>query len=112
LVVEEEHGYFAAIDPLLTPELEQEGLAREVISRVQRMRKEAGLAVSDRIRLWISGDQEVLGAVSVHRDWIAEEVLATAVSIGNAGAANEPKLARQSVDLDGIHADLALTKDE
>ncbi|MEP6991287.1 MAG: class I tRNA ligase family protein, partial [bacterium] len=55
LIVEEEHGYFAAIDVALTPELEREGLAREVISRVQRMRKEAGLAVSYRIRLRIDG---------------------------------------------------------
>ncbi len=112
LVVEEEHGYFAAIDPVLTPELEREGLAREVISRVQRMRKEAGLAVSDRITLWIGGDSPVLEAVSAHRDWIAEEVLATTTFIGDVGHAKEHKLARQSVDLDGIHADLALTRDE
>ena len=112
LIVEEERGYFAAIDPVLTPELEREGLAREVISRVQRMRKEAGLAVSDRISLWIGGDPPVLEAASGHRDWIAEEVLATVVFIGDAGQAKENKLARQSVDLDGIHADLALTRDE
>ena len=112
LVVEEEHGFFAAIDPVLTPELEREGLAREVISRVQRMRKEAGLAVSDRIRLWIDGDPSVLEAVRAHCDWIAEEVLATATFIDESGQASEHKLARQTVDLDGIHADLALTRDE
>ena len=112
LVVEEEHGYFAAIDPVLTPALEQEGLAREVISRVQRMRKEAGLAVSDRIRLWIGGDAVVLEAARTHQDWIAEEVLATALTFGVAEEASQHKLARQSVDLDGIHADLALTRDE
>ena len=51
LAVQEDGGFFAAIDPTVTPELRREGQAREVISRVQRMRKEAGLAVSDRIVL-------------------------------------------------------------
>ena len=112
LVVEEERGYFAAIDPVLTPALEREGLAREVISRVQRMRKEAGLAVSDRIHLWIGGDPSVQEAAQAHREWIADEVLASAVFIGDAGQVSEDKLARQTVDLDGISADLALTRDQ
>jgi isoleucyl-tRNA synthetase len=114
LVVQEEHGYFAAIDPAVTPELRQEGMARELISRVQRMRKDAGLAVSDRIRLVIGGDAEVVEAAATHREWIASEVLATDVVLD--GAAEEQgkgtTLARQRVDLDGIRADLALTKDE
>jgi isoleucyl-tRNA synthetase len=110
LVVQEEHGSFAAIDPAITPELRSEGMARELISRVQRMRKEAGLAVSDRIRLTIQGDEEVLVAATTHRDWIASEVLATDVAIG--GVEGNNTLARQRVDLDGIRADLALTKDE
>jgi len=112
LVVEEERGFFAAIDPALTPALEREGLAREVISRVQRMRKEAGLAVSDRIRLWVAGDAAVLDAAREHREWIADEVLATEITFGDEVRASENMLARQSVDLDGIHAALALTKDE
>jgi isoleucyl-tRNA synthetase len=122
LAVQEERGFFAAIDPAITPELKREGTARELISRVQRMRKEAGLAVSDRIRLSIVGDADVTEAVEEHRAWIAEEVLATELVVG-AGRQGERqgewntaqlkgKLARRSVDLDGIHADLALTKDE
>ena len=112
LVVQEQHGYFAAIDPAITPALRAEGVAREVISRVQRMRKEAGLAVSDRIHLWISGDAPVRDAADTHRAWIADEVLATALIIGEAPQQMRHTLARQTVDLDGIRADLALTKDE
>ncbi len=112
LIVEEEHGYFAAIDVALTPELEREGLARELISRVQRMRKEAGLAVSDRIRLRIDGDDAVVSAARAYRAWIADEVLATSMTIGDEAQEEGHMLARQSVDLDGIRADLALTKDE
>jgi isoleucyl-tRNA synthetase len=111
LVVQEQHGVFAAIDPTITPELRLEGVAREVISRVQRMRKEAGLAVSDRIRLWLAGDALVREAADTHRAWIADEVLATTLVV------DEPQhgdntLVRQTVDLDGIRADLALTRDE
>jgi isoleucyl-tRNA synthetase len=112
LVVEEEHGFFAAIDPAITPALKREGLAREMVSRVQRMRKDAGLAVSDRIRLSIGGDALVLEAAAEHREWIADEVLATHVAIGDEGQDTVKMLARQPVDLDGIRADLALTKDE
>jgi isoleucyl-tRNA synthetase len=111
LVVEEQHGFFAAIDPVITSALKREGQARELISRVQRMRKDAGLAVSDRIRLAITGSDEGLDAAREHRDWIADEVLATRVSIG-AEVQTDHKLARQPVDLDGVHLDLALTKDE
>jgi isoleucyl-tRNA synthetase len=109
-VVQEEHGFFAAIDPELTPELRREGMARELISRVQRMRKDAGLAVSDRIRLAVGGDPDVVDAAAVHREWIAGEVLATEIVLG--GDVEGNTLARQRLDLDGIRADLALTRDE
>ena len=110
LVVQEEHGFFAAIDPAISPELRQEGTARELISRVQRMRRDTGLAVSDRIRLAIGGDPAVLAAAATHREWIAGEVLATEVVIG--GEREGTMLAALRVDLDGIQADVALTKDE
>ncbi|MEO7455179.1 MAG: class I tRNA ligase family protein, partial [Gemmatimonadaceae bacterium] len=112
LVVEEEHGFFAAIDPAITPELKREGVAREVISRVQRMRKDAGLSVSDRIRLQVGGDALVQESAREHRDRIAEEVLAAHVAIGEEQVGTQHMLARQTVDLDGIQADLALTRDE
>ena len=76
------------------------------------MRKDAGLAVSDRIRLVIGGDAELVEAATTHREWIASEVLATDVVLGGAPEGEGTMLARQRVDLDGIHADLALTKDE
>ncbi len=110
LVVQEEHGFFAAIDPAISSELRQEGMARELISRVQRMRRDAGLAVSDRIRLAIGGDPAILEAATTHREWIAGEVLATEIVIG--GEREGTTLATRRLDLDGIQADVALTKDE
>jgi isoleucyl-tRNA synthetase len=108
LVVQEAGGYFAAIDPTITPELRREGVAREVISRVQRLRKEAGLAVSDRIVLALDGDDEIVEAVRTHRDRVAAEVLARDVVFGinDAGAYQ----ALQTVDLDGPSVRIALTR--
>ncbi len=110
LLVQEARGYVTAIDPTVTDALRLEGMARELISRVQRMRKEAGLAVSDRIRLAITGDAEVKEALDGHRQWIANEVLATEV-LDDPGSLQD-SLIIQAVDLDGISAHIALTRME
>jgi isoleucyl-tRNA synthetase len=65
------------LDPRLSPELLEEGLAREFNSVLQQARKNAGLDVSDRIRVrFQSNDDGVLSAIHRHRAAIAEEVLA------------------------------------
>ena len=65
------------LDPKLTPELLDEGLAREFNSVLQQARKTAGLDVSDRIRVrFHSSDEGVLSAIHRHKTSIAEEVLA------------------------------------
>jgi isoleucyl-tRNA synthetase len=65
------------LDPELTPELLEEGLAREFNSVLQQARKTAGLEVSDRIRVrFHSSDEGVLSAIHRHQASIAEEVLA------------------------------------
>jgi isoleucyl-tRNA synthetase len=108
LVVQEASGYFAAIDPTVTPELRREGLARELISRIQRMRKDTRLAVSDRIRVTIQGNEEVAEAVAAFRDRIAAEVLALDIRQDGDGAGDHS--AAQTVDLDGITARVAITR--
>jgi isoleucyl-tRNA synthetase len=110
LLVQEAAGFVTAIEPSVTEELRLEGVARELISRVQRMRKEAGLAVSDRIRLAIGGAAEVAAAVSRHGDWIAGEVLATELLL-EPGSLHD-SLISQVVDLDGIEAAIALSRTE
>ena len=60
----------------ITPELACEGLAREILNRVQTQRREAGLDLSDRIRLQVFGDDDLRDAVSTHGAWIGEEALA------------------------------------
>jgi isoleucyl-tRNA synthetase len=97
MLVKEENGYFAAIDAEITPELRMEGIAREFVSRMQRMRKESGFAVSDRITVSAAGNEEVEGALRAHQEWIAEELLAKKFSIGEKIDDN----AARTVDLDG-----------
>ncbi len=108
LVVKEEAGYFAAVDPTITPELRAEGLARELVSRIQRLRKDAGFAVSDRIQVQVVGNAEVEDVVRSFGDYIAREVLAVELRPG-AAITGTPD-ATQSLDLDGRVADVALTR--
>jgi isoleucyl-tRNA synthetase len=71
-------GGYVVLDTHLTPELEAEGLARDVIRAVQDTRKAAGLDVSDRIHLSIAGDADRdIAALLAHESTIAAETLAT-----------------------------------
>jgi isoleucyl-tRNA synthetase len=108
LIVQESSGFVTAIDPTVTEDLRLEGLAREVISRVQRMRKDAGLAVSDRLRLHVSGDADVVAAVSRHGEWIAREVLAT--ELVRDSDSLQDHTAAETLDLDGVTARVAFTR--
>ncbi|MBW8871582.1 MAG: isoleucine--tRNA ligase, partial [Leifsonia sp.] len=72
-------GGFVVLDTHLTPELEAEGLARDVVRAVQQARKDAGLAVGDRISLTIAGDPVAVAAVEAHRGLIEAETLAIAL---------------------------------
>jgi isoleucyl-tRNA synthetase len=66
-----------ALDTAVTPELMREGLAREFVSVMQQARKDAGLEVSDRIKVaWDSEDAEVVAALTAHAAFISDEVLA------------------------------------
>ena len=109
LVVAEHEGYFAAVDPAVTPELRAEGLARELVSRIQRLRKDSGLDVSDRITLAVAGGGEpVRDVLKAHGAWIGSEVLATELE----GVDSLPGTyhATQTIDLDGIAVDVAITR--
>jgi isoleucyl-tRNA synthetase len=65
----------------VTPELAAEGTARDVVRVVQQARRDAGLAVSDRIRLTLGADADVADAIHAHADFIARETLAVAVTV-------------------------------
>ncbi|MBM3125895.1 MAG: isoleucine--tRNA ligase [Chloroflexi bacterium] len=75
--VAEEGPYVAALVTELTPELVQEGLAREFVRRVQDLRKSAELDVADRIELFVEASHALKSAIEIHRGYIQAETLAT-----------------------------------
>ena len=72
----EDSGFLVALDTSLTDALREEGLAREIIRSVQDARKQAGLKVSDRIALSVTGSPDVEATLQRWRDTICEETLA------------------------------------
>ena len=107
LIVKEENGRVVAIDPTITPELRREGIARELVSQLQRLRRDLGFAVSDRIRLRIAAPDEVQLAIGVYNDWIANELLAREIVLGEVQAAQQA----HDLDLDGSPVRVAITKE-
>ena len=73
-----------ALDVNVSPALAREGLARELVSRIQNLRKDTGLEVTDRIDLRVSAPAEVAAAVADHRDYIIEETLADSLEVTDA----------------------------
>jgi isoleucyl-tRNA synthetase len=90
--------FVAALDPQLSDALRHEGTAREVVNRIQRLRKEAGYVYTDRIGVWMDGGEAVLEAVRPHAEFIRGETLARRLELG--ARAPAPDL-EQQVDIDG-----------
>jgi len=74
-----ENNLFIIIDTTLTKELIDEGYAREFISKVQQMRKNANFEMMDKIAIYYNGDDEIAAAVAIHMDYIMQETLAEKV---------------------------------
>ncbi|CAM3561579.1 isoleucine--tRNA ligase [Nocardioides zeicaulis] len=79
-------GGFVVLDTAVTPELEAEGTARDLVRAVQQARKDAGLQVSDRITLTVSAPAATIEAARTHEALLAEETLATGVAYAEADA--------------------------
>jgi isoleucyl-tRNA synthetase len=93
-----EGPYGVALDLHITDALLAEGTAREVVRAVQDLRKASGLAVEDRIVLWMTTDSDFLeSALAAHRDAIAAEVLALEIHLG-AEPTGDAEVDRLSLD--------------
>ena len=102
----EDGAYVAALVTTLTPELINEGIAREFVRRVQDQRKAANLNVSDRIRLFVEAPAQLQVAIDAHRSYVMTETLATQLEF-----ASPPAEASQNSDkLDGMELRLGLVK--
>ncbi|MEQ1893406.1 MAG: isoleucine--tRNA ligase [Planctomycetota bacterium] len=72
------------LDTRLTPELEREGVARDLVRLIQGARKDAGFDVSDRIHLRVEGEPSVAAALEAHRDYVMQQTLALELALGPA----------------------------
>jgi len=106
-LVQADGPYVVALDPVLTEDLVQEGLAREVVNRVQRLRKEADYAYTTRIELAISGAADVLAAVAAYQSYVAEETLARRIALDTA---LEGADITRDVDIEGRALRIALRR--
>ena len=70
-----------ALDIELTPALIEEGIARELINRIQNLRKSSGLEITDRIAVQLENREEIAAAVTNCNDYIASQVLATSLTL-------------------------------
>ena len=104
----EERGYLAALNTQLTPELEQEGLMRDVIRLVQNARKNAGLEVSDKIVLGLETSGDVSAALEAHRETVKNEVLAESLDF----SAVEGALHSEQEEVEGTSVVISLKKAE
>lgn len=81
-ITEEDGKYTVVLDTNLTEELKEEGFLREIISKVQTMRKEAGFEVTDRIRLFAKGNEKLISLMRKSEKELSTAVLAESLVFG------------------------------
>jgi isoleucyl-tRNA synthetase len=87
-ILAEEGSVGIALCVALTDELVREGLARDIIRRLQVLRRDAGLELTDRIRLQVEGDELLVSVCQEHAETIMAETLAVSLDVGIDGGAD------------------------
>ena len=101
-LVGNEGNLTVALDITLTDDLRNEGMARELVNRIQNIRKKSGLEITDRIRVQIEPNEATTKAVEAFGDYIARQVLADEIKLES----NEG----QSVEFDEFKLNINITK--
>jgi len=104
-LVQSDGPFVVALDPALSPELKREGVARELVHLVQRLRKDAGYDYSARIALAVRADGAVAESALEHAEFIAGETLARSFEVGGALAGADRE---QVFELDGQSVTIAV----
>jgi isoleucyl-tRNA synthetase len=81
-VAEDEVGYAVGLDTVVTPELADEGLARELVHRIQSLRKAAGFEISDHIATYYQGPPRLRAVLQKHGDYVRQETLSEELTEG------------------------------
>ena len=101
-LAEDDAGYAVGLDTNVTPELADEGLARELVHRIQSLRKAAGFEISDRISVYYGGWDRLRDVLGRHDEYVREETLADEVlegAIPDGAHAEEQDVQGQKVTL-------------
>ena len=104
-LVANEGNITVALDITVTEELKQEGIARELVNRIQNMRKSGGLEITDKICVTIEKCDETDKAVEVYGEYIAKQVLANSITVAETMPENAT-----DIDFDGFVLKIAITK--
>ena len=70
-----------ALDITVTDELRKEGLARELVNRVQNLRKSSGFDITDKIRIQLTANEAMDGAIEAYKEYISNQVLAVSIEM-------------------------------
>ena len=70
-----------ALDVTITDELKKEGIARELINRIQNIRKSSGFEITDKINIFVESNENINDAINDHKEYIASQVLAANINI-------------------------------
>jgi isoleucyl-tRNA synthetase len=108
-IVQSDGPLVVALDPSLDNELRAEGIARELVNRVQRVRKDAGYEFTTRIALSIDGDARLLEAARTHAGFIRDETLARALHVGARAAAADLE---QEAEVEGMQVVLGVERSD
>ncbi|KUM33836.1 isoleucine--tRNA ligase [Arthrobacter sp. EPSL27] len=90
-------GGFVVLNTEVTPELEAEGIARDMVRAIQQARKDAGLNVSDRIRTNVTATMDVVDAVKAHEGLVVTETLTTELGLSSNGDGTELQITVEKV---------------
>ena len=99
-------GYAVGISSEISPELIQEGVARELVHRIQNMRKEAGFDISDHINLSISGSREITEIAETHISYVTEETL----SVGSISTTHSQETYDEEHEIDGEKIQISINR--
>ena len=72
-----------ALDITVTEELRKEGLARELVNRIQNLRKSSGFEITDKVNVTILTNEQMDGAIQAYKEYISNQVLAASVEIAD-----------------------------
>lgn len=92
-----------ALDITVTPALREEGIARELVNRIQNLRKANNFEITDRISVAVSSNASFDGAIESHRDYIATQVLADSIEL-------QPQTFENEIEIDGQTLSLSIRK--